>query len=99
MLTDIATQVEHCGHKYPTSIWKVLMMQAWGREVKWMPALDGQGVVPVVFSSSDLTKAEMTSLMEFMAAWGAEHGVIFGDEAERVPDEGEGRSHQAGDCR
>ena len=98
MLTDIARQVSHHGVKYPPDIWKVLMMQAWGREVKWLPALDGQGVVPLLFSSSDLSKAEMTSLMEFMAAWGAEHGVVFGDEEARVPNEGESRRHQEGDC-
>jgi hypothetical protein len=80
MLTDIARQVSHHGVKYPPDIWKVLMMQAWGREVKWLPALDGQGVVPLLFSSSDLSKAEMTELMEFMEAWGTQNGVIFGDD-------------------
>jgi hypothetical protein len=79
MLTDISRQVSHHGVKYPPDIWKVLMMQAWGREVKWLPALDGHGVVPLLFSSSDLTKAEMSDLMEFMSAWGAQNGVDFSD--------------------
>lgn len=80
MLTDISRQVAHAGVKYPPDIWKALMMQAWGREVKWLPALDGQGVVPLMFSSSELSKAEMTELMEFMEAWGAQNGVIFCDD-------------------
>lgn len=77
MLTDISTQVKHAGVHYPPDVWKVLMMQAWGREVRWIPALDGQSVVPVMHSSSDLSKTEMADLMEFMSAWGAENGVVF----------------------
>ena len=84
MLTDIATQKDHCGRRYSTDIWKCLLMHAWGREVKFIPALDGQSVMPLAFSSSDLSKAEMSELMEFMAAWGAENGVVFHDDEERA---------------
>jgi hypothetical protein len=84
MLTDIATQKEHCGRKYTPEIWKCLLMHAWGREVKFIPALDGEGVVPMVYRSSDLSKAEMTELIEFLFSWGAQNGVVFKDDEERA---------------
>jgi hypothetical protein len=82
MLTDIATQKEHCGRKYTPEIWKCLLMHAWGREVKFIPALDGESVVPMVYRSSDLSKAEMTDLIEFMFSWGAQNGIVFHDDDE-----------------
>jgi hypothetical protein len=88
MLTDVATQKEHCGRKYSTDQWKALFMHACGREVQFLPALDGQGFIPWGQSSSDLSVEEMTTLIEFMFAWGAEHGVTF-HEPERAPPIGE----------
>jgi NinB protein len=83
MLTDIAHQKEHSGRKYTPDQWKVLFMHACGREVQFIPALDGSTFIPWGQSSSDLSKAEMTDLIEFMFAWGAENGVVFQDDAER----------------
>jgi hypothetical protein len=79
MLTDIATQKEHNGRKYTPDQWKVLFMHACGRETQFIPALDGAGFIPWGQSSSDLSKKEMTDLIEFMLSWGAEHGVTFND--------------------
>jgi len=83
MLTDIAVQKEHNGRKYTPDQWKVLFMSACGREVQFIPSLDGKTFLPWGQSSSDLSKKEMTDLIEFMFAWGAEHGVVFHDEPER----------------
>lgn len=79
MLTDIATQKEHCGRKYTPDHWKVLFMHACGREVQFIPALDNSTFIPWGQSSSDLSKAEMTDLIECMFAWGAQNGVVFQD--------------------
>ena len=79
MLTDVATQKEHAGRKYTPDQWKVLFMHACGREVQFVPALDNSTFIPWGQSSSDLTKAEMTDLIEFIFAWGAENGVTFQD--------------------
>jgi len=81
MLTDIATQKEHCGQRYPTEVWKVVFLHALGRETQFVPALNGVGFLPIGQSSSDLSKAEMSDLIELMLSWGAEHGVVFHDEA------------------
>lgn len=80
MLTDIAEQKEHAGRKYKPDQWKVLFMHACGREVQFIPALDNGTFIPWGQSSSDLSKQEMTDLIEFMLAWGAENGVVFHDE-------------------
>jgi hypothetical protein len=84
MLSDIACQYEHCGRKYTPEEWKILMMHAWGREVRFVPSLDGKTFVPFAASSSDLSKAEMAELITFMDAWGAEHGVTFQDDKAEV---------------
>jgi hypothetical protein len=76
-LTDVATQKEHFGRKYDAETWKCIFMQAWGREVKFIPTLSGEGIMPIMFSSSDLSKGEMSELLEFIYAWGAQNGVVF----------------------
>lgn len=79
MLTDIAIQKHHNGRRYTPDQWKVLFMHACGREVQFLPALDGSTFIPWGQSSSDLSKDEMTALIDFMHAWGAENGVTFND--------------------
>lgn len=79
MLTDVATQREHAGRRYTPDQWKILFMHACGREVQFIPALDNSTFIPWGQSSSDLSKSEMTELIEFIFAWGAEHGVVFHD--------------------
>ncbi len=81
MLTDVATQKDHNGRKYTPDQWKVIFMHACGREVQFIPALDGAGFIPWGQSSSDLSKQEMTDLIEFIISWGTQHGVIFHDPA------------------
>lgn len=80
MLTDIAQQSEHNGRKYTPDQWKVLFMHACGREVQFVPSLDGSTFIPWGQSSSDLSKQEMTDLIEFILIWGAAHGVTFHDD-------------------
>lgn len=77
MLTDIADQKTHSGRRYTPDQWKILFMHACGREVQFIPSLDGSTFIPWGQSSSDLSKQEMTDLIECMFAWGAENGVVF----------------------
>lgn len=77
MLTEVAAQAEHSGKRYTTDQWKVLFMAACGNEVQFLPSLDGTTFIPWGSRSSDLSKEEMTQLIEFILAWGAEHGVRF----------------------
>lgn len=80
MLRDISEQAEHFGRKYPLETWKALMLHAFGREAQFVPSLDGADVVPIGQHSSDLSKAEMAELMEFIAAWCAQNGVVLHDD-------------------
>lgn len=82
MLTDIATQKEHNGRKYTPDQWKVLFLAACGREVQFIPSLDNKTFLPWGQSSSDLSKQEMTDLIEFIQSWAAENGVTFHDRDE-----------------
>ena len=79
MLTDIASQLKWHGQKLTTDDWKLVFLDALKREVRAVPAISGVGWVQLGRSSSDLSKAEMSDLMELIAAFGAEHGVVFHD--------------------
>lgn len=95
-LTDVAQQVEHLGQRYTPEAWKILFMHACGREVRFLPGLDGKTFVPWGQSSSDLSKQEMTDLIEFIFSWGAEHGVKFNNETPAAPvAEGDGSDGDA----
>ena len=83
MLTDLSKQVEWGGQKLPMETWKRLCMAAWMREERQspqlIPSLDGHGVDIVYERTSKLSKDECGRLMEWVEAFGAEHGVDFTD--------------------
>lgn len=79
MLTDIAQQKTYHTLKLTTEDWKLLFLDALKREVRIVPNLDGTGFVNLSKSSSDLSKSEMSDLMEIITEWGARNGVIFTD--------------------
>jgi NinB protein len=82
MLTDIARQRTHCGRRYTVDQWKCIFMHALGQEVEFIPSLNEKTFIPLVYRSSELSKAEMSALIELMLAWGAENGVQFHDRQE-----------------
>lgn len=82
MLTDIATQKTLAGRKFGTDQWKVIFMHACGREIQFLPTLDNSTFIPWGQSSSDLSTAEMSELIECMFAWGSENGVTWSDPKE-----------------
>jgi hypothetical protein len=79
MLTDVATQLAWYGRKMPTADWKLVFMDALKRELRIVPNIDGTGFVNLGQSSSDLSKGEMSDLIELIFKFGAEHGVVFHD--------------------
>lgn len=99
-LTDVAQQASHMGKKYTPDEWKILFMHACGREVRFLPGLDEKTFVPWGQSSSDLSKQEMTDLIETIFAWGAAHGVTFNDNSSGSPssrsDEGDANGNASG---
>ena len=86
-LTDVATQVEWHGMKLNTNDWKLLFLDALNRETILVPAIDGDGHVQLGRSSSDLSKQEMSELIDLIAAFGANHNVTFNDPTETAGNE------------
>lgn len=79
-LTDIATQVKYRGLKLTPDDWKLVFLDALKREVRIVPNLDDTGFVSLTKSSSDLSKQEMSDLLEIIQAWAAQNGVVLHDE-------------------
>ena len=82
MLTEIARQLVWHGQRLSPDDWKLVFLDALKREKRLTPNLYGNGFVNLGRSSSDLTKEEMSELMELIAAFGAEHEVTLHDKAD-----------------
>lgn len=82
LLTDLARQVAWHGTKLTADDWKLVMLDALKRESTLVPNIDGSGFVSIGRSSSDLSKSEMSNLIEIIRAFGAERGVRFYDTSE-----------------
>lgn len=74
-LTDVSVQVEWHGQKLEPAEWKDVFTAALKRQ-KVVPGLEG-GFVVLGSSTSRMTKAEFSELMELIFAFGAERGVVF----------------------
>jgi hypothetical protein len=83
MLTDIVKQKKTInGNVFNTDQWKSIFMQALGIEMKGdtLPTLDGRDWFTVdSFSSSKLSEEEMSNMIEYMYAWGAETNMRWSD--------------------
>lgn len=79
MLTDVAQQVDWYGQKLTPEDFKDIFTAAL-RKARVVPGIDG-GFVPLGMRTSDMTKEEMTNLIELIYAFGAERGVEFNDKA------------------
>jgi hypothetical protein len=79
MLCELATQLAWHGQKLTPDDWKLVMLDGLKRELRMVPNMDGNGFVNLGRSSSDLSKQEMTDLIELIFAFGAKHGVVFND--------------------
>jgi len=79
MLTDVAQQLEWHGLRLTPNDWKLIFLDALKQEVRIVPNIDGTGFVNLGRSSSDLSKGEMSDLIEIIHAFGARHGVKFMD--------------------
>lgn len=86
MLTDCAVQGRINDRRFSTEQWKTMFLHAYaeerGIEIRYLPALNRAGMVPCGRSSSDLSVSEMSEVMDFISAWGAENGIVFHDQEE-----------------
>lgn len=77
MLTEVAHQVDWYGEKLSAEDWKDVFSASL-RRAKVVPGIDG-GFVPLGMRTSDMSKDEMSALIELIYAFGAERGVVFND--------------------
>ncbi|MEN3973074.1 recombination protein NinB [Sphingomicrobium sp. XHP0235] len=80
MLGDIS-RAKPEGRELAPEVWKALFMHSLGHQVRFEHGLDGEGMVPIGFRSSRLTKQQMSDLMELIAEYAARHEVSLQDEA------------------
>lgn len=73
LLSDVS-RAKPDGRRLTPETWKCLFMHALGHAVRFEAGLNGEPF-PIGFRSSRLTKNQMTDLIEFILAWGAENGV------------------------
>lgn len=79
MLTDVATQLKWHGISLTPDDWKLVFLDSLNRESRFVPNIDGTGFVNLGRSSADLSKEEMSELIELIFAFGAQHGVKFNE--------------------
>lgn len=80
MLTEVARQLPWHGVRLTAEDWKLIFLDGLKREMRLVPNINGNGFVNLGRSSSDLSKEEMGELMELIAAFGAQNGVVFQDQ-------------------
>ena len=73
LLTDISVAMP-MGRRHTPDDWKAIAMNACGWECQFIEGLDGRPF-PKGFRSSHLTKAQMSTLIEWLLAFGAEQGI------------------------
>ena len=79
MLGEVSRQVDWYGKKLTPHAWKCVFSASLKKQ-DVVPGLHGDFVV-VGESTSSMTIKEMSDLMELMAAFGVEHGVVFSNTA------------------
>lgn len=79
MLTDISQQLNWHGQKLSNQDWKHVFSAALNQQ-RVVPNLENTGFVVLGQSTSKMTVAQMTEMIELMRAFAAQNGVIFKDD-------------------
>jgi len=77
MLTDVAKAMPE-GRRHTAEDWKHIFMNAAGWDVMFLPGLDGRPF-PAGWKTSRMNKRQMSSLIEFIFAYGDTHGVAWSE--------------------
>jgi hypothetical protein len=77
MLSDIAL-AKPLGRTHTPDDWKAIAMNACNWECAFCEGLDGRPF-PIGFRSSKLTKAQMSTLIDWLQAFGDEHSVEWSE--------------------
>jgi hypothetical protein len=77
LLNEVSAQLPWGGELREPEDWKCCFMKAAGHKLRFMPALDGNGVVALGYRSSKLGKEEFSDLIETIYSQGLQRGVVF----------------------
>ena len=80
MIDEIAKQASHMGAKWSSEDWKRLLVNQFCKEngIKTgvvIPNLSGDGIVQLEMQTRKFTKEQASDFVEFLYAWGADHGI------------------------
>jgi hypothetical protein len=78
MIEDLRRQVPGLGEFSKEDV-KLRLMNALGVEMRFLPALEEQGMFPVGLRSSTLTVEQFSALIELIYEYGARHGVEWSE--------------------
>lgn len=78
LLAPIAAKVDWYGEKLSTEDWKQMFVASL-KKARVVPGLDGTGFVVLGLRTSDMSKDEMSNLIELIHAFAAERGVELGE--------------------
>ena len=83
MIEDVRQQVPGFD-VYSKEDIKLRFMNALGTEMRFLPTLENDGIFPVGMSSSTLTVAQFSALIELIFAFGAKHNVRWSEPFEQA---------------
>jgi len=76
LLTEVSRQVIWHGQRLSPEDWKDVFTASL-RKARVVPGIDAGSFVLLGLHTSDMTKQELSDLVELIHAFGAEHGVMF----------------------
>jgi len=82
MIGEVAKQAQHLGAKWDAQSWKRLLVDQFCKDngLKTgavIPNLAGDGIVQLGQQTRKFTKEQASEFVEWLHAWGAEHGVTY----------------------
>jgi hypothetical protein len=82
MIDEIAKQAKHMGASWDAESWKRLLVDLFCKYSGLqtgvvMPNLSGDGIVQLGYQTRKFTKEQASDFVEFLYAWGAEHGIVY----------------------
>ena len=73
---------KHHGRAMDADDYKVMFVHGLRKEARFIPDMDGTGIIPITYSASDLTVSEFNDLFEIIEAWCAREGIDISHHAE-----------------
>ena len=82
MIGEIAKQAQHLGSKWDAESWKRLLVDQFCKDIGIktsvvIPNLAGDGIVQLGMQTRKFTKEQASEFVEWLNAWGAEHGITY----------------------